>query len=230
MADRFARKVAELTGTGRVGGMPGHRHAASLLRVHNPPFDPFLLRRGRRSLLSYAQIVVVNEKYLDDMHETEESIILHSNLASYLEGDHGIVIEVDRAQNLAKSLSHKNPLRRRKSGQHFGHCSILYELSLAQGRHLLLHGARTFRPAQKIMQHLVTIDFVQHLVTTTGILFFGHVREASRAVSLRQGLEPFEVVIYRVPFAGKNVDGQIQTNTRDLDGIGEGATPHRQSF
>jgi len=61
MADRFARKVAELAGTGRVGGMPGHRHAASLLRVHNPPFDAFLLRRGRRSLLSYARIVVVNE-------------------------------------------------------------------------------------------------------------------------------------------------------------------------
>jgi hypothetical protein len=44
-----------------VGGRPGPRHAASLLRVHNPPFDAFLLRRGRRSLLSYAQIVFVNE-------------------------------------------------------------------------------------------------------------------------------------------------------------------------
>lgn len=40
---------------------------------------------------------------------TEGSIILHSNLASYLERDHMIVIEVDRAQNLAKSLRHKNP-------------------------------------------------------------------------------------------------------------------------
>jgi hypothetical protein len=45
MAGRFARKAAELAGTGRVGGMPAHRHAASLLRVHTaPPFDILLLK------------------------------------------------------------------------------------------------------------------------------------------------------------------------------------------
>src|SRR6266481_5304648 len=52
--------VAGLAGTGRVGGMPGHRHAASLLRVHNPPFEA-LPRRRRSSFLSHAPIVITNE-------------------------------------------------------------------------------------------------------------------------------------------------------------------------
>ena len=58
-------------------------------------------------------------------------------------------------------------------------------------------------------------------MATTWVVFFGHVREAGRAVSLRQRLEPFEVVIYRVAVTRQNVDGHIRTNTRDPDGICE---------
>src|SRR5229473_3020753 len=270
MADHVARKVAELAGTGRVGGMPGHRHAASLLRVHNPPFDAFLPRRRRSSLLCHAQIVLTNEtreqvgarfalgfgsidsahvefarkhrqldrgdhkhwtdrasyhalghasqkqvlhsgsavtmrrhhdqvgiqvfsgrgdlaswesgarkspasndrgdsvaryavelklcfllpdrvwlqrlrrhlgrvcRHVNDMHETEGSIVLQGNLASYLKGGHGIVIEVDGAQNLAKSVSHKNPSTRCKSGQNLA--TARFSMNYARARYARSEG------------------------------------------------------------------------------------------
>jgi hypothetical protein len=50
----------------------------------------------------------------------------------------------------------------------------------------------------------VAIDFVQHLAAATGTIFFGHVSENRPSVSLHQGLEPFEVVIYRVIVTREN--------------------------
>jgi len=45
-------------------------------------------------------------RYLNDVYETKRSFVLHGNLAGYLEGAHGVVVEIDRAQNLSKSVGH----------------------------------------------------------------------------------------------------------------------------